>query len=172
MEAIAFLDRDGTIIKDYPDEEWRTVTEPEFMEGAITGMKALGELGFRFIVVTNQYIISDGIITLEDYESVHGKFIDTLRMHGIEILQTYYCPHNDADGCACKKPLPGMIHQAMKEFEIDMERSVLCGNTDADYQLAKCVGLPFYGVRYEGKETVRSFRSLLEVAEEIAAERR
>ena len=53
---IAFLDRDGTIIKDYPDEKWREIKEPEFLEGSIEGLKRLKEMGYDFIIITNQYL--------------------------------------------------------------------------------------------------------------------
>ena len=51
---IAFLDRDGTLIKDYPDEKWREIKEPEFLEGSIEGLKRLKEMGYDFIIITNQ----------------------------------------------------------------------------------------------------------------------
>jgi len=54
---VAFLDRDGTIIRDYPDNIWGSVNDPEFLTGSIQGMKELSELGFKFIVITNQYLI-------------------------------------------------------------------------------------------------------------------
>lgn len=168
MRKIAFLDRDGTIIKDYPDEDWRHITEPEFLEDSFEGMKALRDLGYEFIVVTNQYTIADGVITLEDYERFQEKFLAELRNHGIEVLKTYYCPHNDAMGCSCKKPLPGMIEQAMDEFDIDLSHSICCGNTDSDFYLAKHFSLPFYGVQFEGNAEAPSFSSLLEVANALS----
>ena len=48
---IAFLDRDGTIIKDYPDEKWREIKEPEFLKGSIEGLKRLKEMGYDFIII-------------------------------------------------------------------------------------------------------------------------
>lgn len=48
---IAFLDRDGTLIKDYPDEKWREIKEPEFLEGSIEGLKRLKEMGYDFIII-------------------------------------------------------------------------------------------------------------------------
>lgn len=54
---IAFLDRDGTLIKDYPDEKWREIKEPEFLEGSMEGLKRLKEMGYDFIIITNQYLI-------------------------------------------------------------------------------------------------------------------
>ena len=92
---IAFLDRDGTIIKDYPDEKWREIKEPEFLEGSIEGLKRLKEMGYDFIIITNQYLINDGIISLNDYQQFTGKFLKKLKEENIDILKIYFCPHNE-----------------------------------------------------------------------------
>ena len=76
---IAFLDRDGTLIKDYPDEKWREIKEPEFLEGSIEGLKRLKEMGYDFIIITNQYLINDGIISLNHYQQFTGKFLKKLK---------------------------------------------------------------------------------------------
>lgn len=96
---IAFLDRDGTIIKDYPDKQWATVKYPEFLEGAIAGMQRLLSLEFKIIIVTNQYLISDKIITTEQYHQFTDLFFQECKDNEIDILRIYYCPHNDKDHC-------------------------------------------------------------------------
>ena len=83
---IAFLDRDGTLIKDYPDEKWREIKEPEFLEGSIEGLKRLKEMGYDFIIITNQYLINDGIISLNDYQQFTGKFLKKLKEENIDIV--------------------------------------------------------------------------------------
>ena len=152
MKKIAFLDRDGTINRDYPDEQWRNVNHPEFLPGAIDGMKKLLESGYEIIIVTNQYIIHDGIITMEDYSEYTEKFLTELSQNGIEILHIYFCPHNDAEECHCKKPKPGMIEQALLDYEIDLSASIYCGDSEVDYLLAKQFELPFYGINYAGAQ--------------------
>lgn len=82
-------------------------------------------------------------------------------------MNIYYCPHNDLDHC-CKKPKPGMIEKALKEYDIDMQSSIYCGDSQADYLLAKPFGLTFYGINYSGKENdVRKCNSLLDVCKYI-----
>ena len=100
MRKIAFLDCDGTINKDYPDQEWAKVKEPELLDGTIEGLQCLKNLGYEFIVITNQYIIRDGIITEEDYRLFTDKLVSILKQNEIELLNIYYCPHNDADKCS------------------------------------------------------------------------
>lgn len=163
---IAFLDRDGTLIKDYPDEKWREIKEPEFLEGSIEGLKRLKEMGYDFIIITNQYLINDGIISLNDYQQFAGKFLKKLKEENIDILKTYFCPHNEKDHCHCKKPKPGMIEQAKKDFLIDMNNSIYIGDSQVDYLLAKHFNLTFYGINYNG-DNVKSYRSILEISKQI-----
>ena len=163
---IAFLDRDGTIIKDYPDEKWREIKEPEFLEGSIEGLKRLKEMGYDFIIITNQYLINDGIISLNDYQQFTGKFLKKLKEENIDILKIYFCPHNEKDHCHCKKPKPGMIEQAKIDFLIDMNNSIYIGDSQVDYLLAKHFNLTFYGINYNG-DNVKSYRGILEISKQI-----
>lgn len=168
MKKIAFLDRDGTINKDYPDPQWKDIKEPEFLNSAIEGMKSFIENGFEIIIITNQYIINDGIITMQDYLKYTEVFINELKRNCIEILDIYFCPHNDIDACNCKKPKPGLIEQALNNYEIDISQSIYCGDSACDYLLAKHFNLPFYGINYLGeqKDIIRC-SNLLEVSKYV-----
>ena len=96
---VAFLDRDGTIIKDYPDEKWSSIKHPEFLEGSIDGMQKLIANGYHII-----------IITLNQYQQFTQEFLSICQNNNINILEIYFCPHNEQDHCNCKKPKPGMIN--------------------------------------------------------------
>ena len=82
---VAFLDRDGTIIKDYPDEKWSSIKHPEFLEGSIDGMQKLIANGYHIIIITNQYLISDGIITLDQYQQFTQEFLSISQNNNINI---------------------------------------------------------------------------------------
>lgn len=130
--------------------------------------KKLIEKGFQIIIVANQYVIADGIISINYYYSFTGKLLTILQNNGINVLNIYYYPHNDLDRCCYKKPKPGMIEKALKEYDIDMQSSIYCGDSQADYLLAKHFGLTFYGINYSGKENdVRKCNSLLDVCKYI-----
>ena len=150
---VAFLDRDGTIIRDHPDADWKHVKTPEFLEGTIEGLQKLANMGFQFIIVSNQYLIADGIITQEDYGTFHAQLLENLSHEGISILASYHCPHNDSAECCCKKPRPGMIELALREHPIDLRQSIYCGDSPCDSLLARQFGLPFFGIGYQGAET-------------------
>lgn len=164
MLKIAFLDRDGTLIHDYPDDHWQNVKEPDLLPGTIEGLSGLATLGFQFIIITNQYLIADGIIQEEDYQVFHTKLLNIFKQSGIHILHTYHCPHNDGDMCSCKKPKTGMVEQAMEDFPIDMASSIYCGDSPCDYLLAQRLMLPFFGIQYQGQEKdVKRCHSLMDV---------
>ena len=86
---IAFFDRDGTIIKDYPDEKWSTVTQPEFLTGSIETLQQVMRRGFKIIIITNQYLINEGYISIQQYEEMNEKMMKELTRHEIEILDVF-----------------------------------------------------------------------------------
>lgn len=91
---VAFLDRDGTINKDYKDEQWSKIEEPEILPGSIEGLKYLQNKGFKFIIITNQYIIGENYITTKQYKDFNIKLLEILKDNGINIEDIFYCPHS------------------------------------------------------------------------------
>ncbi|MEG3058481.1 HAD-IIIA family hydrolase [Anaerorhabdus sp.] len=144
---IAFLDRDGTIIEDYPDKDWTNVKYPDFLEGSIDGLSYLQNKGYQIIIITNQYIIQDGIIDESQFFEFHQLLIKELENKGISILDTFYCPHNDQAQCQCKKPKTGLIDAALIRYpEIDLSKSILIGDSECDADLAARMNISFYSV--------------------------
>lgn len=150
MNAI-FLDRDGTLVKDYLDEEWKGVEKLELFPDTIS---ALSHLQHRFMlfIVSNQYLIQEGYISSQRFMYVHRKFIRELTKQGVRIEQTYFCPHPRSMNCGCRKPGRGMIDQCIVNYEIDLSHSWVIGNSDADIGLGKLIGCKTIGVRdFKGK---------------------
>jgi D-glycero-D-manno-heptose 1,7-bisphosphate phosphatase len=161
---IAFLDRDGTIVRDYPDVDWKEKTVPEVLEDAIEGMKLLNQLGFEIIIVTNQYIINDGIIKLEEYKEFTRNLEKIFEENGVKVLDIFYCPHSDIEKCDCKKPRTGMIQSAMTKYPlIDLERSIMIGDSKSDEELAVNMNLSFYMVNSSLIESNCTYRSIKEI---------
>lgn len=142
-----FLDRDGTI-----NEEVGSIQVPELMTptyGAAAALRRLGEAGFLRIVVSNQSRVARGDATEELVEAAHGALLQSLRQDGGEADAFYYCPHFPEEGrfpykrtCRCRKPEPGLIHQAAFEKQVDLTRSYMVGDQPTDIVLAQRVGLP------------------------------
>jgi D-glycero-D-manno-heptose 1,7-bisphosphate phosphatase len=145
---IAFLDRDGTIIEDYPDEEWRLIKEPVFLDKSISAIKEFILKGYDIIIITNQYVIGEGIITLEQYEKLTEKMNEIFKKNNIKILDIFYCPHSRKENCDCCKPKDGMIKQALKKYPvIDLNGSFLAGDSDYDIELGINLGVKTFGIK-------------------------
>lgn len=164
MKKIVFLDRDGTISKEYSDEEWKNINTPVLLNNTIKGLKIIKDLGYDIIVLTNQNLIADGIISFKQYEDYNNKLISILEDNNISILKTYYCPHNDLDNCNCKKPKTGMIDLCLDEYNIDLTNSLYIGDSYSDYILSKKFNIRFYGIKGKNNDKIFRYRDLLEVA--------
>ena len=159
---VAFLDRDGTIIKDYPDKDWVNIKAPEFLDGSIKALKHFKEKGFEIIIITNQYLIGENIISLEDYNQFNDSFLKTLKSHEINILDIFYCPHARNQNCDCMKPKPGLIHQALHKYpDIDLSKSFYVGDSLCDKQLTEHFDLDFYGVNLKCKNSIQALNEVI-----------
>ena len=144
---IAFFDRDGTINFDYPDAHWRNIRVPELMPGATGAMSHVLGAGYQIIIVTNQYLIGEGIVTKAQYDAFTDALLRELGKSGIEILDIFYCPHARWEPCNCSKPGTGMIEAALRKYpDIDLAHSFLVGDSPGDIQLAQNVGIASYGI--------------------------
>ena len=145
----AFLDRDGTIIRDYPDALWASVSYPAFLPGAIDALKLLRRKGYHIIVVTNQYLIGEGLLSFEQYSTFSRRVEQALRLQGLAVPDIFYCPHARGVGCACCKPAPGLIHQALQMYpQIALSASIVVGDSTRDEGLAAAFSLDFYGIGF------------------------
>ncbi len=170
MIKAIFLDRDGTLVKDFPDKEWSDIEHLEIFDDTIDALKKIPK-DFKLFIVTNQYLIDEGYITYSQFKDAHKEFIKKLSENSIDIEHTYYCPHTRNSNCGCCKPEPGMIQQCLVNYDIDMNNSYLVGNSVADIKLAQNVGLKSILVRdrVEGIEPTYRADNLLEIISIISA---
>ncbi len=149
-EIAVFLDRDGTINHDpgYLGDPDHAV----LIKGAATGLRILREeLGFIILVVSNQSGIARGLITKENVDAVNERINELLMKEGAGVDRFYYCPHHpdfsaDTD-CNCRKPMTGMIEEAVREFDIDLSRSFMIGDSKSDIECGKNAGMKTILVR-------------------------
>ena len=150
---VAFFDRDGTIIVDYPDNVWTEVNEPKFIDGAIEVLQNLIQLDYKIIIITNQYLINEEFITLEQYTRITEKLLRELNSHNVSILDIFYCPHSRDEKCECHKPSPGMINQAINKYpNINLAHSFMIGDSECDVELALNVGINGFGIGITSKQ--------------------
>lgn len=127
-----FLDRDGII------------NEVIFRESAVSSPRNIDEFVLRkdfisfydkfknkkiFFVVTNQPDISRELMNLDDLKKMH-----TLLNQKFNFKKIVYCPHDDSDNCACRKPKPGMINSLINEFSLNRNECLIIGDSMKDMQ--------------------------------------
>jgi lipopolysaccharide heptosyltransferase II len=138
----AFLDRDGTIIED-PGY----LSDPDgirFIPGAVEALRALQSAGFHLIVVSNQAGVARGLFSEREVQTVNNRLKSLLAEAGVHLDGIYYCPHHPEHGtpeyrrdCSWRKPGPGMIRRAAREFPLDLSRSVIFGDHLSDAAVAQ-----------------------------------
>lgn len=131
MKAV-FLDRDGTVIFDPPDERVDKVEKIRLFPDTIEALKLLSSLDYSVIFVTNQAGIAEGLITETEFENINNKLLEMISPSGIKIIKTYHCPHGENSTCECRKPKPTMLLDAAKEYDIDLQNSWTIGDRPTD----------------------------------------
>jgi D-glycero-D-manno-heptose 1,7-bisphosphate phosphatase len=133
MKAV-FLDRDGTVIVDPPDERVDRIDKIKLFPDTLEALKKLATLDYGIIFITDQAGIAEGRIDEAEFQRIHSLVLEMLVPSGIKILKTYMCPHSPEDNCECRKPKPTMILQAAKDFDIDLANSWMIGDHESDIQ--------------------------------------
>ena len=99
-------------------------------------MQALADAGFRFIVLSNQAGIARGMINADDVTATNTRMMAELARLGINVIDVYVCPHHWDDGCACRKPAPGMFFQASRDHLLRLDRTIYVGDDPRDARAA------------------------------------
>lgn len=163
-QPAVFFDRDGVLNVDkeyvYRKEDY------VWMPGAIEAVKHFNDNGYHVFVVTNQSGVARGYYTEEAVRELHRWMNGELARHGAHIDAFYYCPHHPDHGddayrqlCACRKPEPGLILQALAEWNVDKEKSLLIGDKESDVAAAEAAGVQ--GHLFTGGSVLELARSVL-----------
>jgi D-glycero-D-manno-heptose 1,7-bisphosphate phosphatase len=146
-----FLDRDGVINrafvrggKPYPPD---TLEELEILPGVADALARLREGGFLNVIVTNQPDVGAGKQRREVVDAMHAHLLKNLHIDAVKV-----CFHTDAEGCACRKPKPGMLLEAAAEFGIDLSASFLVGDRWRDVGAAHAAGCQAFFIDYQYEE--------------------
>ena len=144
-----FLDRDGVINK-YVGF-LRKEEDFELIPRVAEAIKAINNSGYLAIIVTNQPVIARGEVSFKELENIHNKMETLLGYEGAYLDAIYYCPHHPHKGyegerqelkfdCDCRKPKPGMLISAAKDFNIDLSRSWMLGDGENDIKAGIAAG--------------------------------
>lgn len=158
------VDRDGTLNVRLPPAQYvRRPDELVWLPGALDALRILKKAGYRVIVVSNQAGVNRGALSASALESVHERLRTDAAAAGGRIDAIYVCPHDWDEGCECRKPRPGMLLQAQRDYHLDLTRTFFLGDDERDGQAAAAAGSPF--------KLVTEKTSLLYLAHDLVAGR-
>lgn len=165
-----FLDRDGTIIEDKG-----FLADPRgvrILPTVVDALRLLAAHGYATIVVSNQSGVARGYFDDDAVRAVNAEIARQLRDDGVAIDGWYWCSHYD-QGCACRKPAPGLVQRAVEEHALDLSaaRCAVVGDRGSDVELGHAVriaGILVAGpLPYRGPEPDLRAQTLLEAAQWI-----
>lgn len=174
-QKAVFLDRDGTINK-YVGF-LKNINDFELLPGVSEAVKLINNSDYLAIVVSNQPVIARGEVSIDELNEIHNKMETILGQDGAFLDAIYYCPHHPDKGfegerieykidCDCRKPKPGLLIKASKDFNIDLENSWMIGDSNNDVLCglnAKCKT----AIIGKNKEASLEGESLLELVKDI-----
>ncbi len=171
-----FLDRDGTI-NEYVGF-LTNIDEFKLLDGVTDAIKKINASGFLAIVVTNQPVVARGEVTYEQLDEIHHKMETLLGQEGAYLDAIYYCPHHPHSGyagevkslkieCECRKPKPGMLMKAAKDYNIDLEQSWMIGDSKNDILAGKNAGCKTVLIGTEDDDQDITVGTLLEGVQKI-----
>ena len=134
-----FLDRDGVINKERSDYI-KSISELEIFPNVAKNIELLKNDGFLVVVITNQSARNRGIITHKTVDQINDSIQNYLKTNGTSIDGFFYCPHKPNENCNCRKPKPGLLHQAILELNIDPKSSWMIGDNNSDIDAATSIG--------------------------------
>ncbi len=147
MNRGVLIDRDGTLIT-----EENYLSDPEhvkFTAGAVEAVKALNDAGRRVVVVSNQAGIARGLFGEDTVREIHCRIDLLLKLEDARIDRYYLCPHHPDFGgpCRCRKPEPGMVLDAIRDFDLNPQASWIIGDRVGDVEAGLRAGVPGILVR-------------------------
>ena len=173
-----FLDRDGTLNK-YVGF-LRNIDDLELIPGVSNAIRRINNSPYLAIVITNQPVIARGEVTYEELDEIHNKLETLLGIDGAYLDAIYYCPHHQDKGfegevkelkinCDCRKPKPGMLLKAAKDFNIDLSQSWMIGDDKNDILAGQAAGCKTILISEKDCEEIQTMRynNLVDAVEHI-----
>lgn len=150
---LIILDRDGVINHD-SDAFIKTPAEWLPIDGSLDAIARLSRAGWRVVVASNQSGIARGLFTMDTLNAIHAKMHQAVIDAGGQIDAVFICPHGPDDGCTCRKPAPGMLHDIARRLDVRLEGVPLVGDSLRDLQAgAQCGCAPWLVLTGKGRKT-------------------
>ena len=161
------LDRDGILNEKMPHRKYLdSIDKYRPLDDNINALASLFSEYTEYIIITNQPGVATGEVQSEFLEFLHSQMVVELLLKGISVIGIYVCTHHWNENCECRKPKPGMIKQAIQDYELDAERLVYIGDEIKDVEAAKAAGI--LGVRISDSGDAESFSTISAAHSRIA----
>jgi D-glycero-D-manno-heptose 1,7-bisphosphate phosphatase len=138
-QRAVLLDRDGVLNRSYVREGVtrppRSLAELDVLPGVPAAVRRLARAGFALVGVSNQPDVARGTQTRAAVEELNAALVERLGL-----LAILACYHDDRDGCGCRKPRPGLLHEAARRFGLDLSQSVMVGDRWSDVVAGQAAG--------------------------------
>jgi len=138
---ILFIDRDGTLLMEPPDQQVDSLEKLELLPGVIPALLKLGQAGYEFVIVSNQDGLGTESFPTKDYEIPQQKMLDIFASQGIGFSDVLVDPHFEHDNAPTRKPGIGMVLDYLKSGELNLADSWVIGDRETDLQLAENMGI-------------------------------
>jgi imidazoleglycerol-phosphate dehydratase/histidinol-phosphatase len=136
-----FVDRDGTLIEEPPDEQVDSLAKVRWMPDVFAALQKLTAAGYQLVMVTNQDGLGTASFPRENFEAPQQFVLDTLASQGIGFAGICICPHRPADGCDCRKPKLGLVKDFLAAHSVDLAASAMVGDRLTDLEFARNLGV-------------------------------
>jgi imidazoleglycerol-phosphate dehydratase/histidinol-phosphatase len=145
---VLFIDRDGTLVEEPPDEQVDRLDKIRLLPGVIPALLELRRAGYRLVLVSNQDGLGTDSFPERDFHVAQDFIRALLASQGVEFEAEFFCPHRPADGCNCRKPRTGLLDDWLARNPLDRRHSCVIGDRATDLELAANLGLQ--GIRVSG----------------------
>ena len=147
MNKALFIDRDGTINHDCP--YCKDPKDLRIYDDAVDIIKDFRKRGFLIVIVTNQSGINRGYFSEAEFEKFNSALLKELEREGAKVDAVYHCPHRPDEGCLCRKPGTGLLLQAVRDLDIDLNSSFVVGDRDdVDGEMARRLGMKYMIIKH------------------------
>jgi imidazoleglycerol-phosphate dehydratase / histidinol-phosphatase len=169
---VLFVDRDGTLIEEPPDEQVDSLEKLKFMPDVFSAMRQAQRAGFKLAMVTNQDGLGSHTFPQESFDKPHQFVLDIFSSQGIEFDAVFVCPHRKSDGCDCRKPKIKLVESYVRDKNVDLAASAMVGDRDTDLEFARNLGVKPIRVRRHGTPEETWPAILRELTQRKAAHKR
>lgn len=147
---VLFVDRDGTLVEEPPDEQVDRLEKIRLLPGVIPALIDIQRAGFKLVMVTNQDGLGTASFPDSDFQLAQGFILQLLASQGVAFDAVFVCPHFRRDDCECRKPKIGLLREWLNENPLDRAASAMVGDRDTDLEFARNLGIRGLRVRAQG----------------------